>query len=385
MAEESGRSPPSSSGSKSFSSPMRKSLLHYLTDAVSGESFSLRSFAEEGDHVTSGILQTKRSWYPIAGGVPRILVGELRKNMLREHMTFFRKFRSRLPREVVVDWENEIATIPNLDAFREHQRKTAESFSFEWRHIYRENPFEEQNFLHFLSPFIDKKDFPHKAIVDVGCGSGRFTKQAARFGAQAVIGVDLSESVDVAYELTKDLPNAHIVQADVYALPIRQSADLAFSIGVLHHLPDPEKGFASMIGTIKSHGRALIWVYNRRGNARAIYIYEPLRAIARGIPKPILFRLGYIPATFVHLLNLSTVALRRAGFSRLAKRIPFSYYAHFPFNMKLNDAFDVLSTPKSNYYYKEEVEGWFRRSGLKNVKSYEHPEAGITCIGTYGG
>jgi hypothetical protein len=51
--------------------------------------------------------------------------------------------------------------------------------------------------------------------------------------------------------------------------------------------------------------------------------------------------------------------------------------------MKLNDAFDVLATPKSNYYYSEEIEKWFSDSKLKNIKSYEHPEAGITCIGKY--
>lgn len=60
--------------------------------------------------------------------------------------------------------------------------------------------------------------------------------------------------------------------------------------------------------------------------------------------------------------------------------MPFSYYANFPFNMKLNDAFDVLATPKSNYYFKEEVESWYKKSKLKNIRSFEHPEAGITAI-----
>jgi hypothetical protein len=50
--------------------------------------------------------------------------------------------------------------------------------------------------------------------------------------------------------------------------------------------------------------------------------------------------------------------------------------------MKLNDAFDVLATPKSNYYYKEEIEKWFGDGRLRDIRSFEHPEAGITCIGT---
>jgi hypothetical protein len=63
--------------------------------------------------------------------------------------------------------------------------------------------------------------------------------------------------------------------------------------------------------------------------------------------------------------------------------MPFSYYANFPFNMKLNDAFDVLATPKSNYYYVEDIEKWFKKASLKRIRAFEHKEAGITCIGHY--
>ena len=66
---------------------------------------------------------------------------------------------------------------------------------------------------------------------------------------------------------------------------------------------------------------------------------------------------------------------------KLVKKIPFSYYANFPFSMKLNDAFDVLATPKSNYYYVEEVNAWFKEAKLQSIQTYEHPEAGITAVG----
>ena len=49
--------------------------------------------------------------------------------------------------------------------------------------------------------------------------------------------------------------------------------------------------------------------------------------------------------------------------------------------MKLNDSFDVLATPKSNYHFFEEIEDWFKDARLTNIQSYEHPEAGITCLG----
>jgi SAM-dependent methyltransferase len=164
-------------------------------------------------------------------------------------------------------------------------------------------------------------------------------------------------------------------------MPFEKVFDVAYSIGVLHHLPQPQEGFSRLPKVLKKDGHMLIWVYNRRGNARAIYFYEPLRAVLKQLPKPVLYKLCYIPGGAVHAINGVTHGLRAVGAKKLAQKVPFAYYANFPFNMKLNDAFDVLATPKSNYYYREQVEGWFNASGLKHIRSYEHPEAGITCFG----
>jgi len=361
---------------------MRTEFVKYLTDPLSGEKFSLQTFRKDGEHVTAGILIGQKSWYPIINGVPRLLVGALKINLLQVHQEFLTRFRRELDRRIVQEWQRAIDAIPDLDAFLAHQKKTAESFAYEWTHIYKENAYEKQNFFHFLSPYIKEKDLKGKVTLDIGCGSGRFTKWAALSGATVAFGSDLGDTVDVAYEMTKDLPNTCIVQADIYDMPFTGVFDFTYSIGVLHHLPKPQEGFSRLPKILKKGGRLLIWVYNRRGNARAIYLYEPLRALARSIPRPILYLLCYLPASLVQLLNYLTIGLQQVGRRGLAKRMPFSYYANFPFNMKLNDAFDVLATPKSNYYYKEEVEGWFEQGGLKRTRGYEHPEAGITCIGT---
>lgn len=364
---------------------MRENFASYLCDPASGEPFTLAIYERDGEHVQSGLLSTGGSWYPLINGIPRILLGELKTNLLQTHQAFFRAHHDQLPENVQIEWQDAIDAIPDLDSFLRHQKKTAESFAYEWKHIYKENDFEKQNFLHFLSPFVGESDLVGKLTLDIGCGSGRFTKWAALSSTEASFGTDLGETVEVAYDLTRDLPNACIVQADIYAMPFRNVFDLAYSIGVLHHLPKPEEGFSRLPSTLKVGGRMLIWVYNRRNNARALYFYEPLRSLLKKLPKPLLFKLCYIPAFGVHLINMVTHIVNWYGFKKLAKKIPFSYYANFPFNMKLNDAFDVLATPKSNYYYREDIEAWFRRARLQDISAFEHPEAGITCTGTYAG
>ena len=100
----------------------------------------------------------------------------------------------------------------------------------------------------------------------------------------------------------------------------------------------------------------LIWVYARKNNFRALYLYEPVRAITNKMNKRLLLTLCHIPALIVAAVNLVSLAIEKLGFKEFAKKIPFHYYNNFPYNMKWNDAFDVLATPKSNYYYQEDIE-----------------------------
>lgn len=319
---------------------MRISHLKYLRDPVSGSPLKLKIISKQTDHVMEGWLISGNKKYRISGGIPRLLKKSTKSGI-----------------------------------YKDHQFKTAESFDFEWNRIYIENEEEKNNYLHFISPFLKTKNLSRKVILDAGCGSGRFTKQAALMGAKLIIGSDLGGAVTKAFDLTRDLPNVLIVQSDIYSPPFAPTFDLIQSIGVLHHLPQPQLGFHTLTRFLKKRGQMLIWVYNRRNNKRALYFYEPMRSISRYIPRKTLLLLCYVPAGIVHFINILTVRW---------KSPPFGYYRQFPFNMKLNDAFDVLATPKSNYYFWEEIENWFYRAGLTNIKHYEHPEAGITCIGTYG-
>lgn len=361
---------------------MRERFIILFSDPIDGSPVTLSAFKRDGEHIVDGLLQSASNWYPLIDGVPRFLVGELRQNMLQEKLSFFRAYREHLTAGAKAEWQGAIDAIADLDAFLAHQKKTGESFAYEWKYVYRENDYEKQNFLHFLSPFVQETDLAGKRTLDIGCGSGRFTKWAALSGAEVAIGSDLGESVAVAYEMTRDLPNACIIQADIYAMPFHETFDFAYSIGVLHHLPKPKQGFLALPKVLRRGSRFLIWVYNRRNNARALYFYEPLRAILRHLPKPLLYRLCYLPGGVVHGINLFGCWLTDIGFPDLEKKLPFAYYRHFPFNMKLNDAFDVLATPKSNYYFVETIEEWFSAALLKDIRSFEHPEAGITCTGT---
>src|SRR4030042_4846578 len=129
------------------------------------------------------------------------------------------------------------------------------------------------------------------------------------------------------------------------------------SIGVLHHLPDPQEGFKRLVALLKYGGAISIWVYGRKDNRLALYLYEPLRKLTTRLPLKLLYYLAYLPAVVMEICN------------RLKLPI-FTYYARFPFKTKLNDAFDVFSAPSAKYYTLGDIQGWFERAGLVGIQVY---------------
>jgi ubiquinone/menaquinone biosynthesis C-methylase UbiE len=76
-------------------------------------------------------------------------------------------------------------------------------------------------------------------IVDLGCGTGRFTQPLAqRFDAK-VVGIDPSERMLAVARAKQDRAHVEFRQASAEKLPLQDgSVDMVFMSMVLHHLPD---------------------------------------------------------------------------------------------------------------------------------------------------
>lgn len=92
---------------------------------------------------------------------------------------------------------------------------TAENFGWQWQHFTQDDERYEEQFLGWIAP-VQPQFFRDKIVLEGGCGKGRHTRLASSWGAREVIGVDLSDAVETAFAATRNLPNVHIVQADIY-------------------------------------------------------------------------------------------------------------------------------------------------------------------------
>lgn len=241
---------------------------------------------------------------------------------------------------------------------------TAENFGWQWQHFVQADDLYADQFLGWLAP-VTPEFFAGKLVLEGGCGKGRHTQLAAKWGASEVIGIDLSDAVETAFRATRELPNAHVVQADIYNLPFARSFDYAFSIGVLHHLPDPRAGFRSLASKVKTGGHISAWVYGAENNGWITGLIDPLREkFSSRINRRALLHLSKAPTALVYLATkLVYGPLNRNGGSRLASHLFYNDYlsaiAHFGWREQHTIVFDHLVAPTSHYIPREEFEAWW--------------------------
>jgi SAM-dependent methyltransferase/uncharacterized protein YbaR (Trm112 family) len=282
--------------------------------------------------------------YPIIGGIPR---------MLRSPM-----------REAVMGQGPRTGT-------EARQAATARSFGFEWSRFPEMRHEWERNFLEYQAPH-GPEFFQGKRVLDAGCGSGRHAYYAAQYGAE-VWAIDLGPAVEVAWRNTAGHA-VHVVQADLYQPPFApESFDFIYSLGVLHHLPDPEAGFRSLLPYLKPGGRVQIYLYwepEGQPLKRALLsASSAARWLTTRLPHGAIYALSYPAAWLAFGLFVWPYRLMRRvpGLRPLAERVPMRQYARYPFRVCVNDQFDRLSAPIENRYARAEVEAWLRRAGLEDV------------------
>jgi len=126
-------------------------------------------------------------------------------------------------------------------------------------------------------------------VVDAGSGAGRFAEIAASYGAE-VLAVDLSDAVDAVQANVGHLPNVHVIQADIRALPLRSDAVThLYSVGVLQHTPDPLAAARALVDFLPSGGRFAFTIYGRRRRTR-LYSKYLVRPLTRRLPPEKLLR-----------------------------------------------------------------------------------------------
>ncbi len=230
---------------------------------------------------------------------------------------------------------------------------------------------EEDEAVFTVKTGVHPRELAGKLVLDAGCGGGRYAYLLGRFGAQ-VVGVDLSTAVEKARTLCADMPNVTILQGDLTELPLAENTfDFAFSIGVMHHGPQPRKAFDEVAKRVKPDGQLAVWLYRKNILPQEV-LNSSLRAITTRLP--------------ARVLEPISVAMGAIGSIPLANKTlnkVFNFSNHPDWTLRVCDNFDWYAPKYQSHHTLNELKQWFTEAGYDDLHELRPARSGKFYEWTY--
>ncbi len=256
--------------------------------------------------------------------------------------------------------------------------KTIDGFGKEW-HQFDQTGLSEYEIRSMFQKYF--KVFPWHLVpktacgFDMGCGSGRWAKiVSTKVGVLHCI--DPSSAIDVAKRNLADSPNCYFHKCSVHqnVLP-KKSMDFGYSLGVLHHVPDPYEGIKSCVRMLKPGAPFLVYLYYAFDNRRAYYkviwrLSNFLRILISRLP----YRPRYLLSQGLALLVYFPLArliffLEKIGLkSNFIEQLPLAYYRKLSFYTMRTDALDRFGTRLEHRFSKKQIVQMLENAGLENIE-----------------
>lgn len=266
--------------------------------------------------------------------------------------------------------------------FVEHG-KYAQSFGAQWKTFARtqlDNLNSQESEKRWCSEIgWGEGDLTGKTAIEFGSGAGRFIDIVSRKGAQLVVGVDITDAVDAAQDNLGGRGNVFFVQADFFQPPFQFGVfDRGYSIGVLHHTPEPEKAFSMLVNMLNQDGLIGLSLYEislyKRPNRNSVKVstidllwalnlwrVELFRSVTTRLPDSLMLAYCKYFVPVLHYLN--KIPLLRY-FRYL---FPSTCYRNLPVEWSMLDTNDTYSTKIVHQYRHKDIFQWFMRANIQDV------------------
>lgn len=214
--------------------------------------------------------------------------------------------------------------------------------------------------------------------IDVGCGSGRWSMLVAPRVAHLHL-LDVSaEALTIARENLKGNNNISFHLSSVAEIPLpAQSLDFAFSLGVLHHVPDTQAAIRAIADKLKNGAPLLIYLYyafdNRAPWYRALWaMSNTVRIIVSRLPHPLRKAISEMIAAFVYW-PLARLSLLAARLGLPLQSMPLAWYSDKSFYVMRTDSYDRFCTQLEKRFSKTQIERMLTDAGFASISFSESP------------
>ena len=350
-------------------------LLEFLRCPECGGALELDPFAagteSETFEVLEGLLHCDRfHWYPVVGGIPRMLPDALTDHWSRLEAHLFAS-RSDEVRHMVAERRDGAR-------HRRYDRRTKENFSNEWQHHEVGDrtwgiDLDARVRTFFLDSIqIPVADLEGMVMLDAGCGNGSQSVAYTEFGGE-VIAIDLSSGLEHGQAFRHVRKGArpdqvHFVQGDLQAPPLAPaSVDIIHSAGVLHHTSNTEETFRRLGPLLREDGTFYVWLYSYE--PRVTPVVNTIRAVTTRVPAPLFARVAGLLGSSFQLFCTAVDALGVRSYPRLSRREA---------SLAL---LDIFGAPYAHYHSFPEVERWYRDCGFDDVWKCNRSRRGFGACG----
>jgi ubiquinone/menaquinone biosynthesis C-methylase UbiE len=214
---------------------------------------------------------------------------------------------------------------------------------------------------------------PKEAVgLDAGCGSGRWGMQVApRVGQLHMLDAS-ADALGVARFNLSAATNVSFHHASVSQIPLPDgSLDFAYSLGVLHHVPDTLGALMHICAKLKPGAPFLIYLYyaldNRPWWFRAIWqVTNMARRVISTLPARLKLTASQTIAATVYwpIARLCTI-LSYVGISTAS--IPLEAYKDRSFYTMRTDAYDRFCTSLEKRFTRHEIDAMLQQAGFDRI------------------
>jgi SAM-dependent methyltransferase len=257
------------------------------------------------------------------------------------------------------------------EAMKADQR-TADAFATSWNNLPEGSVYTNEQVADWFAP-LGQAQIHGARVLEMGCGNGSLMVHVLGWSPAQLDGIDLGSSVQSAREnLQRSGHSNWSVKQDDLTTHRSAGYDVVYSIGVLHHIKEPRRGFDSVLANTRQGGRFHCWVYAKEGNGVVIALVDPIRHVAARLPWWLTKYGLATPLVFPYYLYAKVLAAlpRWNGLAALplyeyslwiAKR-EYAFFRHV--------AFDQLVTPQTVYIDRPTLEEWLRDERIAPGSSY---------------
>jgi len=246
------------------------------------------------------------------------------------------------------------------DGYCDHT--TAADFSMSWNTLPAEPIYTKEQVADWFCP-LTEEDVRSRSVLEMGCGNASLMLHILEWQSDFLHGIDLGTSVrSASANLDRSgYQNWTIEQADLNSYQSK-GFDLAYCIGVLHHLQKPRWGFRTVIDNVKPGGRFHCWVYAKEGNRLLIMLVDPIRRVA----SKFLWRANkYLIATpLAFVFYCYAKIITQPSFRAFSDKMPLFDYCEWISKRNIDFfrhvVFDQLVSPQTCYVDRNTVQDWLR-------------------------